>query len=539
MSQKTINKLKSKRDDKFSADSMGNDISVLYEITSENLFKSLDINGDGHILKKDIIDTLESRGILMSDPRISETFEKLKRFKDTEGINPKQFHDTIVSNITLIEKALKGYLVIPDFRSFSKKVENVFESIRSNKNGKVADYIPQLSRVNPDYYAISVCTIDGQQYHLGDYETPYSIQSTSKPINYAIALEEFGESTVHNHIGREPSGRGFNELTLNKDGLPHNPMINAGAIMSCSLIRPDLNISDRFDYVLDIWKRLAGGSHVGFNNSIYLSEKQTADRNFALAYFMRESNSFPENTNMLEVLDFYFQGCSIELNCSSHSIVAGTLANAGICPITRERVFSPTTSKNVLSLMYSCGMYDFSGEFAFSIGIPAKSGVSGSLIVVVPGVCGITIWSPPLDQYGNSVRAVEVCNRLVEQFNFHNYDNLIPNLDKIDPRSQKNEDKMNGIMVANFAASQGDLNEIKSLKAKGIDLNGKDYDGRTPIHLACAEGHINIVNFFINEGLDLDPVDRWGGRPLDDAKEGKHKDIISTLEKHIKKKGVK
>ena len=500
------------------------------ESSVENLFNSLDSNGKGEILKKDVISALESRGILMNDPRIADTFKKLNMFHDTEVINLRQFYDIIFSNITLIEKALKGDLIIPDFRSLSEKLVDIYHFVKELQGGKVADYIPQLARINENYFAVSICTIDGQQYHLGDYDIPYSIQSTSKPINYAIALEEFGEDYVHNHVGREPSGKGFNELTLNNDGLPHNPMINAGAIMSCSLIRPDLNISDRFDYVLDIWKRLAGGMDVGFNNSIYLSEKQTADRNFALAYFMREKQAFPENTDILEVLDFYFQGCSIQLNCAAHSIVAGTLANAGVCPITSERVFSPLTSKDVLSLMYSCGMYDFSGEFAFSIGLPAKSGVSGALVIVVPGVCGISIWSPPLDRYGNSVKAVKVCQKLVETFNFHNYDNLIPNLDKIDPRLQKNQDKINGIMVANFAASQGDLNEIKSLKAKGINLDEKDYDGRTPIHLAAAEGHENIVDYFIEQQMNLNPIDRWGGCPIDDAKKAGHQQIVIKLE---------
>ncbi|NQY74697.1 MAG: glutaminase A [Candidatus Margulisbacteria bacterium] len=535
MTPKTISKLKSKCDSDYKSDLIQSDVKVLYEITSGNLFRSLDFEGDGHILKKDIVDALESRGILMSDPRIKDTVKQLSKFKDTESINPKQFHDTIVQNITLIERALKGDLIIPDFPSVTGKIKEIFEEVASIKRGEVADYIPQLARVNPNYYAISICSVDGQQFHLGDNSIPYSIQSTSKPINYSIALEEFGEKKVHKHIGREPSGRGFNELTLNKDGLPHNPMINAGAIMSCALIRPDLNISDRFDHVLSVWGKLSGGGNVGFNNSIYLSEKQTADRNFALAYFMRESNAFPEGTDMLEVLDFYFQGCSIQIDCASHAVVAGTLANAGICPITRERVFSPTTTKNCLSLMYSCGMYDFSGEFAFTVGIPAKSGVSGALVVVVPGVCGITIWSPPLDQYGNSVRAVEICNRLVEKFNFHNYDNLIPNLNKIDPKQQKNEDKMNGVMVANFAASQGDLNEIKSLKAKGLDLNEADYDGRTPIHIAASEGHSNIVEFFILENLELAPKDRWGGTPLDDAIRHEHKSVISLLERTMRK----
>ena len=251
---------------------------------------------------------------------------------------------------------------------------------------------------------------------------------------------------------------------------------------------------------------------------------------------MKENDAFPENTNMHEILDFYFQVCSIQIDCSGHSIVAGTLANAGICPITRERVFSPTTTKNCLSLMYSCGMYDFSGEFAFTVGLPAKSGVSGALVIVVPGVCGITIWSPNLDQYVNSVRAVKICDRLVEQFNFHNYDNLIPNLKKIDPRLQKNEDKLEGIMVANFAASQGDLNEIKSLNAKGIDLNGADYDLRTPMHLAASEGHLNIVEYFILNNIELNPKDRWGGTPLDDAKRHDHKKVVALLEKYINAK---
>ena len=251
MTQKTITKLKSARDDKFRAELMVNDVNVLHEITSENIFKSLDFEGKNFIYKKDIINALESRGILMTDPRIQITASKVNQFKDMEPINASQFYETIAQNITLIEKALKGDLIIPDFSSFTSKISTIFNMVKNNKNGKVADYIPQLARVEADQYAISVCTIDGQQYNLGDYNVPYSIQSTTKPINYAMALEEFGEDTVHKHIGREPSGRGFNELTLNKDGLPHNPMINAGAIMCSSLIRPELDIADRFDFVLE------------------------------------------------------------------------------------------------------------------------------------------------------------------------------------------------------------------------------------------------------------------------------------------------
>ena len=534
-----MKKLKSSSDTMFSADMIGFNINEINQITSKALFESLDINGNNEITKKDILDALKSKGILKDDPRIKETVQKLKQFKDTDLIDVFKFHDIIFQNITLVERALKGDLIIPDFRSFSTIVTSVFESVRSNMSGAVADYIPQLARVNPEKYAISICTVDGQRLNIGDYCDPYCVQSTCKPINYGIALDVLGEDKTHKHVGREPSGRGFNELTLNKDGLPHNPMINAGAIMTSALIRSDLDVSDRFDYVLDKWQSLSGDVRPGFNNAVYLSEKHTADRNFALGYFMREKNAFPEGTDLHEILEFYFQCCSIELTCSAHASVAGTLANAGICPITRERIFSAETTKHCLSLMYSSGMYDFSGEFAFTVGLPAKSGVSGALVLVVPGVCGITIWSPNLDGYGNSVRAVEIAQKLVEEFNFHNYDSLIENIQKKDPRVQKNDDKLKGVMMANFAASQGDLNEIKSLEAKGIDLDEADYDGRTPIHLAASDGHLNIVEFFVLSGKALNPKDRWGGTPLSDAEEHGHKDIVTLLNKSIKKLEVK
>ena len=532
--KKKIEKLSSTSDNKFSADMIGFDINEINLITSQALFRSLDLNGNGVIYKKDLQDALGSKGILKDDPRTKLTFAKLKELKDNDPINRALFHEIISDNITLIERALKGDLIIPDFGSFSDDIKKIFDSCKDNMSGAVADYIPQLARISPENYAISICSVDGQRLNIGNTDTPYCVQSTTKPINYCIALEDSGLNKTHSHVGREPSGRGFNELTLNKDGRPHNPMINAGAIMTSALIEPSLNVSDRFDHVLDKWEKLSGGRRPGFNNAVYLSEKQTADRNFALGYFMKENKAFPEGTDLHEILEFYFQCCSIELTCSDHANVAGTLANAGICPITRERVFSAETTKNCLSLMYSCGMYDFSGEFAFSVGLPAKSGVSGCLVLVVPGVCGITIWSPNLDEYGNSVRAVQIATKLVECFNFHNYDSLIENIEKKDPRVHKNEDKLKGVMVANFAASQGDLNEIKSLEAKGVDLNEADYDGRTPIHLAASEGHLKIIEYFISKELDLNPKDRWGGTPLEDAKRHNHKKIVKILETKLK-----
>jgi len=199
-------------------------------------------------------------------------------------------------------------------------------------------------------------------------------------------------------------------------------MINSGAIVACALLEKHLKHKNKFKYILNKWKTLTGNKNVVFNKSIYTSEKNTADRNYALAYFMKEKMVFPKDVNIHEVLDMYFALCSIETTCSNHAVVAGTLANAGVCPLTKEYIFMPTTVKHCLSLMYSCGLYDFSGEFAFKVGLPAKSGVSGALMVVIPGICGITIWSPRLDSCGNSVRGIEICNKLVDSFKLHNFD---------------------------------------------------------------------------------------------------------------------
>lgn len=345
-------------------------------------------------------------------------------------------------------------------------------------------------------------------------------------------MEENGEKKVHSHVGREPSGRGFNELTLNNDNLPHNPMINSGAIMCSSLIKPQDVIADRFDHVLAKWKDLSAGRAPGFNNSVYLSEKATADRNFALGYFMKEKNAFPDKTDLEETLQFYFQCCSIEVTAEAHANVAATLANSGICPITDKKLLEPNTAKNCLSLMYSCGMYDFSGEFAFSVGLPAKSGVSGALVIVIPNVMGIVVWAPPLDVHGNSVKGIDFCQRLIKQFNFHNFDDIIQTAVKMDPRQEKYDDILNSVNSLCLAASQGDLNEVKRLHATGINLDDADYDGRTAIHLAASDGHEHVIKYFIDSGININPKDRWGGTPLSDAIQTKNKAVIDLLKEH-------
>ncbi len=497
------------------------------------LFNLLDKNETGVVPASILFEYLSKEGILLDDPRLQnvlQEYESAGPISSSKTIITPSALEKLIRHHSLVKNTFTKNLIIPDFEDFCHDIESIYHATSANTNGKVADYIPQLARVNPEQFAVSICTIDGQRFSIGDAYTSFGLQSTCKPINYCLALQELGEDVVHRHVGREPSGRTFNELSLNSAGLPHNPLINSGAIMCCSLLRRDLNIADRFDYVFNTWQRLCAYKNVSFNNSVFLSERQTADRNFALAYFMRENKAFPEGVNLQEVLEFYFQCCSIE-SCSHHlAIAAATLANAGVNPLSGEKIFDEQVVQHCLSLMLSCGMYDFSGEFAFKIGVPAKSGVSGALFIVIPNLMGISIWSPRLDKHGNSVRGVEFCERLIQQYAFHNYDSLTRETHKKNPRKQKYERRVNQIVNLIYAASFGDLDEIKRLEALGIDLGSADYDGRTALHLAAAENQTEVVRYLLSRNINHAPKDRWGNTPLDDAKRGYHQGVVELLE---------
>ena len=237
-----------------------------------------------------------------------------------------------------------------------------------------------------------------------------------------------------------------------------------------------------------------------------------------------------------KILDFYFQACSLELNCESMSVMAATLAAGGTCPITGEKVLDDAAVRNILSLMYSCGMYNYSGQFAFQVGLPAKSGVSGVVIVVVPGVAGFATWSPPLDNIGNSVKGVRFCVELINLYNFHTFDNSLVNRQKRkkDPRAGRYEDRSLQVVKLLLAASHGDKRALERAYMSGFDMNLGDYDNRTALHLACSEGHINCVKFLIGIcNVDLQVRDRWGNTPLEEAKKSNNLKVIAVLKIHM------
>ncbi len=494
------------------------------------LFDALLLVGEERVRASEIRRVLDETGLRCDDPRLRGITTTMALLSSDASFDRAEFIDLVRPSLLMLEAAVSRKLVIPAFPEFRDEVCALFEQAKQDTSGSVAAYIPQLKRVEPEQFGLAICTIDGQRISAGDAERPFCVQSVSKPFNYCFALEELGEAVVHTHMGCEPSGVSFNELALNSRGRPHNPMINAGGIMSSALIKQNETIADRFDHVARMWSRLAGGHKPGFSNATYLSERATADRNFALGYSMRERGAFPDGGNLIENLEFYFQCCSLEMTTDVLSVVGATLANGGRCPLTGEQVLKQTTVQSCLSLMLSCGMYDYSGEWAFRIGLPAKSGVSGVVLTVIPNVMGICTWSPRLDAQGNSVRGINFCRRLVERFNFHVYDGLGDGAcPKSDPRRDGDEDTRTLLIDMCWAASEGDCEGLRRLILRGGDPNASDYDGRTPLHLAACEGRTDAVALLLKLGATPGAKDRWGNTPREDAQRAGHEDVVALL----------
>ncbi|KAI6211524.1 No extended memory [Aphelenchoides besseyi] len=501
-----------------------------------------------------LIAVLKSYGIQDSDPRLKPmmdiilAIEKKSEERANEAKDPKHwrlskkdFCRCVSESLNLISRTLRNQLIIPSWTQFCKTIKEIYETCKSHNNGSVATTIPQLARIDPNIWGVAICTVDGQRTSFGDAKKPFCIQSLSKAFNYAICASDLGADFVHKYVGQEPSGRLFNEICLDSKNIPHNPLISAGAIVIASLLKSELNLADRFDSVLNIYRQIAGGEYVGFNNAVFLSERENSDRNFALAYYLNEYKCFPPSMrNLGDLMDFYFQLMSLETTTESAAVLAATLANGGICPITDKRIIESRSCRDVLSLMHSCGLYDYSGQFAFHVGLPAKSSISGAMLVVIPNLMGVCLYSPPLDELNNSIRGVEFCRELIARFALHNYDNLA-NLEqnKIDPRKRIGESEKDEIISMLFAARSNDLNAIRRIFMRGVDLNLTDYDQRTPLHVAASEGNTEIVKFLLNVArVEVNPLDRWGRTPLDDSKFFKHANVTAILEKATQMRNV-
>ena len=282
-------------------------------------------------------------------------------------------------------------------------------------SGAVADYIPELGKADPDHFGISLATLDGHVYEVGDTRVPFTIQSISKPFVFALALDTLGATRVEGEIGVEPSGDPFNSIRLNADNHPFNPMVNAGAIACSGLIR-EAKGDGAFEYIRQSLGRFAGRD-LDIDEAVYASESATGDRNRAIGYLLRNSTVIRDDVGA--VLDVYFRQCSVLVTARDIAIMAATLANRGTNPVTGEQVTTPYAISRTLSVMTSSGMYDYAGEWIYRVGIPAKSGVGGGILAALPARLGLGSYSPRLDRHGNSVRGIKVCEALSSHYDLH------------------------------------------------------------------------------------------------------------------------
>jgi glutaminase len=288
------------------------------------------------------------------------------------------------------------------------------------KDGAVATYIPELAKVDPDCFAIVIATVDGQVYEVGSSRQTFSIQSISKPLVYGVALEDCGRQAVEKRIGVEPTGDAFNSISLEPgSGRPLNPMVNAGAIAVASMV-VDINATPAVDAplarVLDALSTFAG-RQLEIDHAVFESERETGHRNRAIGHMLRNYGIVAGNPE--PPLELYFKQCSVLVDCRDLALIAATLANGGCHPLTGQQAVRSEFIECILSLMTTCGMYDYAGEWVYRVGMPAKSGVGGGVIAVLPGQLGIGIYSPRLDARGNSVRGVQVCEQMSSEMGLH------------------------------------------------------------------------------------------------------------------------
>ncbi len=305
-----------------------------------------------------------------------------------------------------------GYAVQTPLQQF---LEMCHEEFAGNQSGNLADYIPELARVDPSGFGIAIATIDGHVYEVGDSRVPFTIQSVSKAFVFALALELLGEDRVEAAIGVEPSGEAFNSIRLTSDNKPFNPMVNAGAI-ACSGLIYRVEGNNAFERIRQSLCAFAGRD-LDVDESVFQSERSTGNRNRAIAWLLHNYAVVEDHVD--DVLDAYFRQCAVLVTARDLAVMAGTLANRGINPITGKQVIKPHVVARVLSVMTSSGMYDYAGEWIYRVGIPAKSGVGGGIVAALPAQIGLGTYSPRLDSHGNSVRGLEVCKAISSRFDLH------------------------------------------------------------------------------------------------------------------------
>jgi glutaminase len=302
---------------------------------------------------------------------------------------------------------------VPSTETLERLAKEAHAKFKDDTSGKNADYIPALAKVPSNLFGITIVTVDGKVISVGDVDYPFSIQSCSKVFTMCLVMQESGAQVIYDKINVEPTGRAFNSIDAIEqgDGRADNPFVNAGAIASVSLVKAK-DAQERWDKIIGCYDKFAG-EKLTVLQDIYKSEAETNFRNRGIAHILFNSGHL--YAEPLECTDVYTKQCSVGVTCKQLAVMGSVLANHGINPITKERCLEAKYVPKVLSVMTMAGFYDGSGAWAWNAGLPAKTGVGGGIVAIVPGAMSIVGFAPPLDKFGNSVRAQEAIRYIAEQ----------------------------------------------------------------------------------------------------------------------------
>ncbi len=290
------------------------------------------------------------------------------------------------------------------------------DAARFYESGRGYHEVDETAAVH-DEFAIALVGVDGSMASIGDDEVPFALQSVSKVFAYGLALEDHGRKHVLTRVGVEPSGDAYNSITFDvAHNRPHNPMVNAGALVTADLVR-GASPAEKIKRLVGSFREYSGNDRLKVDAHTLLLELGSADRNRAVAYLMRAQGMLDADVD--ETLEVYLSQCSVKVTCKDLAMMGATLAHGGINPVTGHVCLPRVSVRDVVSVMHTCGMYDFAGEWAYEVGVPAKSGVSGAILCVIPGKGGFAVFSPGLDEYGNSMRGVRVCQEISEGLGLH------------------------------------------------------------------------------------------------------------------------
>lgn len=408
----------------------------------------------------------------------------------------------------------------------------VLSECGKNTQGTLADYIPELAAANPNQIGLALSTIDGTIYSAGDDKVEFTIQSMSKPFAYALAIQEHGLNNVLKKVGVEPSGEAFNQISLDQErAIPKNPMINSGAITAHSLL-PFKKTVSRAEHLRRFLSELCG-RELSFDDQVYQSELKTAFRNLSIGYMLRTVGVLEEHPE--DIVNGYIRQCSIKVNVQDLARMASVLANGGKDPISGKCILDRKICRQVLSVMMTCGMYDAAGDWLTMVGIPAKSGVAGGIIGVLPGQVGIAVFSPKLDSHGNSVRGVEIFERLSNDMGLH----LMEGTPSAQTILQSRREYENGIIVyqlrgvLQFTETEMFLRELQK-EPEGNNKIVLDLTHLTLIHDVGARMLFEGVRRLQNDGHTVVVLDEEGLLSEEQSKGNKRTILKQSLASYLK-----